>query len=257
MLCLTVTAALAFTLIGVGSPATAGAYATIAPPPIFSTAPGLPDNRVYEQVSPADKNGNDAGVNTNGTFYYGGTAHYALAAADGNGVLFEGAGPMGETTTGYNLYFEAQRSAAGWSTRAIMPRAQESTRTIAGTLGVQPEYVDPSADLSHVMFGAREGTFATPPNAKCGSKPGEQQLYLSGPDPLLAATWLARPEISDPIEVCSGEGASGVPVGGTPDFGTVYFTFPGTLLPEDVSRAPHVTNTTAHPELTAEPWGFY
>jgi hypothetical protein len=243
--------------MGVVSPAPAGADATIAPPPLYSTAPGLPDNRVYEQVSPTDKNGNNAGASTNTEVLFGGLDHYALAAADGNGVLFEGSGPMGETAAGYNLYFEAQRSAAGWSTRAIMPRAQESVAAVGGTLFVQPQYVDPSPDLSHVMFEARNGTFATPPNAKCGSFAGQDQLYLSTPDPLLAATWLARPEISNPIEVCAGEGGSGAPVGGAPDFGTVYFTFPGTLLPEDASRALYQTNTKFSLSEATEPWGFY
>jgi hypothetical protein len=254
----TISLAAALAARGVASPAPAGAYATIAPPPIYSTAPGLPDNRVYEQVSPTDKNGNQAGANTNREFQFGGWAHYALAAADGNGVLFEGSGPMGETTTGYNLYFEAQRSAAGWSTRPIMPPVQEHNGGTISTLNLQPEYVDPSADLSHVMFETRGGTFATPPNAKCGYEHnGSNQLYLSGPDPLLAATWLARPEISNPIEVCTLGGSSGAPVGGTLDFSTVYFTFPGTLLPEDASRAPYQTNTEQYAEDNTEPWGFY
>src|ERR1039457_5633682 len=135
--------------VGAAPPAPAGADPPIAPPPIFPTAPGLPDNRVYEQVSPTDKNGNNAGASTNTVLGFGGIAHYALAAADGNGVLFEGSGPMGETAAGYDLYFVAQRSAAGWSTRAIMPRSQER---VFGTLSVQPEYVDPSSDLTHVMF---------------------------------------------------------------------------------------------------------
>jgi len=49
-----------------------------------------------------------------------------------------------------------------------------------------------------------------------------------------------------------------MPIGGTPDFSTVYFTYPGTLLREDSSRAPH-----AHPRATSkedpevEAWGFY
>jgi hypothetical protein len=250
----TISLAAALAAIGVASPATAGADATIAPPPTYSSAPGLPDNRIYEQVSPTDKNGNQAGANTNTVLGFGGIAHYALAAADGNGVLFEGSGPMGETAAGYNLDFVAQRSAAGWSTRAIMPRAQE---LVFGTLGVQPGYVDPSADLSHVMFESGLGAYATPPNAQCGSgHRTEDQLYLSGPDPFVAATWLARPEISNPIEVCAIEGESGAPVGGTPDFSTVYFTFPGTLLPKDASRAPYQTITESAAEAT-EPWGFY
>src|ERR1039458_187406 len=180
----TIALAAGLAAIGVASPAPAGAYATIAPPPTYSTAPGLPDNRVYEQVSPTDKNGNQAGANTNTVLGFGGIAHYALAAAEGNGVLFEGSGPMGETAAGYNLYFVAQRSAAGWSTRAIMPRAQEPASAIGGTLGVQPGYVDPSSDLSHVMFESGIGAYATQPNAQCGiGHRAENQLYLSGPDP--------------------------------------------------------------------------
>ena len=246
-------ATLFLAILGVVLPAAAGADATIAPPPIYSSAPGLPDHRVYEQVSPTDKNGNQAGANTNESLGFGGIAHYALAAADGNGVLFEGSGAMGETAAGYNLYFVAQRSAAGWSTRAIMPRARNRTTT----LGAQPSYVDPSADLSHVMFESALGVYATPPNAQCGFEHrGEDQLYLSGPDPFVAATWLARPEISNPIENCTIEGEEGAPLGGTPDFSTVYFSFPGTLLPEDASRAPYQTSTESYAEET-EPWGFY
>jgi hypothetical protein len=252
----TISLAAGLAALGVASPAPAGADATIAPPPIFSTAPGLPDNRVYEQVSPTDKNGNDAGASTNQALAYGGRAHYALAAADGNGVLFEGSGAMGETAAGYNLYFVAQRSAAGWSTRAIMSRAQKSITT----LSAQPERVDPSADLSHVVFKAASGLFAPPPYPQCGyGHQGPNQLYLSGPDPFVAATWLERPEISDPIENCASAFGveSGAPVGGTPDFSTIYFTFPGTLLPEDASRAPHAHGEGQLGESNVEAWGLY
>jgi hypothetical protein len=248
-------ATLAFTATAT-LPASAGAEATIGPPPTFSSALGLPDNRVYEQVSPTDTNGNQAGSGTD-QFFKG--SHYALAAADGNSVLFEGTGPMGESAAGYNLFFVAQRSAAGWTTRSVLPRAQQSTEEIEGTLAVQPLYLDPSSDLSHVMFAARRGTFATPPNAKCGvtegGVEGERQLYLGGPGPFVAATWLARPEIPNPIENCQLYGESGAPVGGTPDFSTVYFTFPGTLLPEDASRAPHAHGRNEGEVVEA--WGFY
>ena len=61
-------AALIFTgavaAVGVVVPAGAGAYASIEGPPVFSSAPGLPDGRVYELVSPANKNGNEAGADT-------------------------------------------------------------------------------------------------------------------------------------------------------------------------------------------------
>jgi hypothetical protein len=236
----------AFGAVGIVAPSRAVAYATIAPPPNYSTASGLPDGRVYEQVSPTDKDGNQAGASTNIDLSFA-TAHYAVAGADGNSVLFEGSGPMGDTASGYGLYFVAERSADGWSTSGVLPRAQE--QVTAGTLDLQPEYVDPSSDLSHVMFRAYKGQFAPPPYSNCQ----EGGLYLSGPDPALAATWLGRPEIGDPVEDCSAD----VPVGGTPNFSTVYFASPGTLLPEDASRAPHASEEGSDHGQNIEAWGFY
>jgi hypothetical protein len=254
-------------------PASAHAYATIVPPPVFSTAPGLPDGRVYEQVSPADKSGNEAGAE--GNQYLGGS-HYALAAPDGNSVLFEATGAIGETASALSLFYVAQRSPEGWSARAVTPRLQQAASELGGLLVSRLGYLDPSSDLSHAMFAAKEGRYATPPNATCGSElDGRRQLYLSGSDPFVAATWLPQPEIKDPIENCSEEGESGAPVGGTPDFSTVYFTYPGTLLPEDASRVPHALGTHTFNEekeqkeaeeagddvviggQRVEAWGFY
>jgi hypothetical protein len=238
-------------------PAPVNAFATSAPPPSYSTAPGLPDGRVYEQVSPIDKDGNQAGAGTNETLSYGGLNHYALAAPSGNAFLYEGSGPFGETAAGYNLFYVAERTAAGWSTRSILPRAQ--TPTTGGTITVQPTRVDPSADLSHVVFKAG-GLFSASPYPKCGNESGENlnQLDLSGPDPFAPATWLERPQISNPIENCaSGFGfSSGAPIGGTPNFSTFYFTYPGTLLPEDTSRAPHAEGEI-HGKQSVEAWGLY
>lgn len=247
-------------LLSLALPGTAGAYATIAGPPVFSSAPGLPDGRVYEQVSPTDKNGNDAGGSTNEVAAYGGLDHYALAAPEGNGVLFEGSGPIGESAAGYNLYFVAERSAAGWHTRGILPRATERQSAGGGIITVQPERVDPSTDLSHVIFKSSEGLFAPAPYPQCGyDHRGGEQLYLSGSDPFLAATWLERAQISNPIENCAGGfGAeSGAPVGGTTNFSTVYFTYPGTLLPEDAARAPHAHGEGEGEEGNVDAWGLY
>ncbi len=233
-------AALFFTgVVGAPSvvlPTGAGAYATIAPPPIYSTAPGLPDGRVYELVSPANKDGNQAGAGTDVESRGAGTGQerYALAAPDGDSVLFEGTGPMGETPDAYDVYFVATRSSGGWTTRSVMPSAQQTAAEIGGTHGAEVIYVDPSSDLSHVMFKTYEGTYATdvPP----GAKKCREQAYLSGPDPFVPAAWLERPEIPNPIGSCAGYQTGRSPVGGTPDFSTVYFTFPGTLLAEDASR---------------------
>jgi hypothetical protein len=211
-------------------PASASAYATAGGPPIYSSAPGLPDGRVYEQVSPADKNGNEAGAGAvEGPDT--GENRYAFATPSGDSVLFEGTGAMGETADAYGEYFVATRTSGGWHTRSALPSAQESGAELGGTVGASLDGLDPSQDLSHVMFTSKRGIYSAPPNPKCGEV-GEGQTYLAGSDPFVVATWLNRPEISDSIGACNGSG----PVGGTPDFSTVYFTSVSTLLPEDSSR---------------------
>jgi len=229
--------------------ATASAYATIEGPPVFSSAPGLPDGRVYEQVSPADKNGNEAGSTTS-PFITGATQRYGYAAPEGNSVLFEGTGPMGESPSPDSVLFMAHRSSTGWSTRALAPAPQGKP---VGALSAQAGYVDPSQDLSHSMLLAGGYALAPEPNVPCE---GDEQLYLTGRDPFVAATWLEQPAIDDPIENCGSYLSSGAPAGGTPDFSTVYFTYPGTLLPEDASRAQHVSSGV-HVEAQVEAWGFY
>ena len=222
-------------------PATASADATLEGPPEFSAAPGLPDGRVYEQVSPADKNGNEAGGSTT-AYDTGATDHYGLASPDGNAVLFEGTGPIGESPSGLNKWFVATKKPGepGWGTRSLLPAETEGQ--YAGT-GL--DQLDPSSDLSHAVVLAAGNLLH---EEGCGGGP-----YLTGPDPFVAATWLRRPAIEDPIVNCqehSEEAAA--PVGGTPDFSTVYFTYAGTLLLEDAERALH--SGTGSP---VEAWGFY
>src|ERR1700733_5154436 len=106
-------------------PASAGAFASLEGPPKFSAAPGLPDGREYVQVSPADKNGNEAGASTT-VVDTGAVDHYGLASTDGNAVLFEGTGPMGESPSGANKWFVATKKAGepGWSTRSLLPAVE-------------------------------------------------------------------------------------------------------------------------------------
>jgi hypothetical protein len=212
----------------------AHAYATLEASPEFSAAPGLPDGREYVQVSPADKNGNQAGGSTTPQ-ETGAIDHYGLASADGNSVLFEGTGPIGESPSGDNKWFVATKKAGepGWSTRAMTPAIR------AGGLGTSLNQLDPSSDLSHAIV--ESGSLL----ASQGLCP---TLFLTGSDPFVAATWLGRTELADPVVHCQAE-AEITPAGGTPDFSTVYFTYPGTLLPEDEQRAPHAGGEEA--------WGFY
>jgi hypothetical protein len=219
------------------SPAAARAYATIEGPPIYSSASGLPDGRVYEQVSPTDKNGNQAGAGTD-PFIVGANNHYGYATPDGNAVEFEGTGPMGESPGGASLFFAATKNklGAGWSTRSLAPTGYEGRGDNgATTLSSQFVDVEPSSDLSHATLQARADNLIPPPGNECGG------LYLVGPDPLVAATSLLEPRRNVSFE-CRGQEAAAV--GGTRSFSTVYFTASYPLLPEDASRSP-------------EAWGFY
>ena len=234
--------------------ASASAYATTEGPPVFSSAPGLPDGRVYEQVSPADKNGNEAGFTTDG-FTPAAQAHYGYAAADGNAVTFEGTGPMGESPSVDNTEFVASKNKEkpGWGTRGISPAPRHDGKIVTlealggGLRGF------PSADLSHAVVGAgNHYTFASSlPTEEC-----EGQIYLAGSDPYAAVTPLERAEIENPVGGCAeGDGPS--VVGGTPSFSIVYFTYPGTLLPEDASRAPHADRNIGTKGGDFEADGFY
>jgi hypothetical protein len=250
-------------LAGVGLmvalPATASAYATIEGPPIYSSAPGLPDGRVYEQVSPTDKNGNQAGSTTN-PFITGAAERYGYAAPDGNSVLFEGTGPMGESPSPTSLQFVAQRLSTGWSTRALEPAQHHGGASVETLDAADALALDPSTDLSHAMVQTGNGyTLASSlPNEACSF-----QLYLTGPDPLVASTWLQQPApaTANPIVSCVSGKETGAPVGGTPNFSTVYFTSPDVLLPEDASRAPHAAPKGQAPNPyergEVEAWGFY
>jgi hypothetical protein len=217
--------ALALLGVGIGCalPGAAGAEATIAPPPVYSTAPGLPDGRLYEQASPADKNGG---------YSAGEYPQYSLASPDGNAVLFGGTGAMGNAVDSLSGYFVARRSTAGWSTTQAIPRPIENG-AFAGILAYQATLL-PSADLSHLVFttGAYGDSYVSQDPG------GGNSIYLAGPDPLVSPVWLAQPAISQPILPTSLGFKAGL-VGASPDLSVVYFSYEGTLLPQDASRAPN------------------
>jgi hypothetical protein len=191
-------------------PASASAYATTEGPPVFSSAPGLPDGRVYELASPPNKDGNEAGASS--LLFTGnlpGNLRYSVASGEGDSVLFEGTGPMGEDSSPDSLYFVATRTGSGWKTRSVAPSPEQSASQL-GPIFAAAKQLDISPDFSHAMVVGS----ATLAPKEC---PGD--TYLTGPDPFVPA-------------ICPG---GGTPVGGTPDFGTVYFSGPP-QLPEDSSR---------------------
>ncbi len=237
------------------APATAGAYAAIEGPPAYSSASGLPNGRVYEQVSPADTNGNEAGFGTS-PYDVGDLEHYGVAAPDGQSVLFEGTGALGNSPWGASQWFVATRDTSGWTTRAIEPRAQQTLGEVGGILGAKAKTLDPSEDLSSSLVeSASRETLAPLAGTNCPNPRGSvAQLYLAGPNPFDAAVWLEQPEMGPPASpvVNCEKYRGGVPAGGSPNFSVVYFAYPGTLLPEDAARAAHAGSGES-----VEAWGFY
>lgn len=217
----------------------------IALPSVTSAA--LPDGRIYEQVSPANKNGNVVGNPLIRTGSFG------LASADGDSVVFVGSGAMGTSYSSTVNEFVARRSSSGWATSSAIPREQGeiSDNTTFGP----PLTVVPSSDFSRFLFGAVSPYVSSEPTEGGSSS----NIFLSE-NPAVEPTWIARPTISNPIPE-PGNNASEhdyLIVGGTPDFGTVYFTYSGTLIRQDESRAPHVGDGLGNsPGDKDSPWGFY
>jgi hypothetical protein len=216
---ITLTLSLAATLAaGAGGalPAPAGAYATVAPPPRQSSATSLPDGRVYEQVSPANKHGYQAGAVTELGVGAEHVLGYSLASADGNAVSFGSLGPSAEVvSSGDNQEFVARRSVGGWRSRAAMPRGFNNI--LNGGIGQVLFWYEFSSDLSHLVFDINRPDVAGAPNGSLVN------LYLEGPDPLAEPVWLARPvgEVT-PLEESR---QPLVVLGASPDLSTVYFAF--------------------------------
>jgi hypothetical protein len=205
---------------------------------------GLPDDRVYEQVSPRQKNGNDAGV-----VGLGAAAGYADASAAGDRVAYFQSGPFGETSSGADLYSVSGRNpSSGWETNAALPPEDLPN---GDTLGKEAFTFLASDDFTRFVFSALG------PFAKENSSTAEDfdlGLYRTRGNSS-EPEWLSRPAFPSFSEATPEPGKLQspriLPVGGSsPDLGTVYFTYFGTLVPADDSRAPLV-------EGPEPPWGFY
>jgi hypothetical protein len=200
-------------------PAVASAYATIAPLPHQSSSTGLPDGRVYEMVSPANKHGFQAAASE---FGFGEAKYlgYSLASADGDTVSFFSAGAAGEVVaSGVDAEFVARRSVGGWKSRSAMPRGL-NLNTTSGGFRQEPKWLDFSSDFSHLVFDINGTDVASAPDGS------EVNLYLAGPDPFVEPIWLARPVGNEEIEL---DGSMSV-LGGSPDLRTVYFDHEGNLI---------------------------
>ena len=231
----------AFALLGVLAWASsARALVSIGAPPQAGPT-GLPDGRVYEEVSPAFKNGNFVDFASDLSF--------GQAAADGNADLYMMSGAAGTSYAGMVSEYVSRRTpGVGWSTSAATPRPQGSISIFSA-----PTSIVPSADFKRFAFTANTPYVSGDP----GSPYSSPNIFLTE-NPAVEPTWLSRPLISNPIPALGELTLNGhkyLITGATPDLSTVYFTYSGTLLPEDAARAANVGEGQNEPG--PYPWGFY
>lgn len=205
-------------------------------------APGIADGRAYEQVSPPDKNGNQAGPPAQGGSSFG------VTSASGDRVLYSSTGPIGEASSGVDNFSVSTRSATAWTTRAALPQPPEASRDLVSPF--DPVWLLPSADLSGVVFTAHNPftaaplDFSNPEFSFIGtflSHEGEATEWLG--DPTVGNPFPALEEVEAPADL--------VLAGASADLSVVYFEYYGILVPEDAPRRATVVGG----ELRA--WGLY
>jgi hypothetical protein len=179
----------------------------------------------------------------------GGAASYADASAAGDRVAYSQDGPFGVTSSGADEYSVSSRNpSSGWETSAVLPPEDLANGDILGRL---PQSFLASADLSRFVFAAL-GPFAKENSATTGDENlGLYRTRGNSSEP----EWLSRPTYPSFSEAKPEPGKIGapeiLPIGGSgPSLSTVYFTYFGTLVPEDDSRA-------VPGETEKKPWGFY
>lgn len=202
-------------------------------------SPGLPNGRIYEQVSPPNKYGNAAGQ------YVPGFTSFPLMAlsADGNGAAFSVTGPIGESATGFAELGLSKRSQGGWASSDALPRAIGN-----GVLELSfPGTFDVSADMTKTLFTSIKAY-----NAKQVSNEGIAEgdpLYLAGaagqPVWYGEPVWVGEPQIPNP-EQWSGPAipSTYTLAGASSDFNTIYFNWSGTLTTGDNVPDPALEGAT-------------
>lgn len=213
----------------------AGAVATAGQPPLAGPT-GLPDGRLFEQVSPTKKHGN----------YFYPTIKFGLASTDGDAVVYPMSGPVGEeASSGLLTEFASKRTPGrGWQTTSTTPRPTASEVNVFDG----PLTMVPSADFTRFAFTSL--TSFVPDDIATPQLTSGVNVFVSY-GPFAEPAWAGRPRISEPIPRVGHVGWSYYSIAGaSPSLETVYFRVNGTLVPEDASRQPHADNGV-------EPEGFY
>ncbi len=161
----------------------------------------LPECRAYEQVTPVDKNGYDAGINS-----VGGAPFYTAGQA-GGALAFESFGAFGDTVAAPFLNsFLSTRSASGWKTHNLgVPLEPQPFTQFSAVTGL-------SANLDSVVLHVPRALPQAP-----GAASGEENDYLMDPASDTLTTLLA--------------GDNGGFLTATPDFKTILVHSPRVLAP--------------------------
>jgi hypothetical protein len=154
----------------------------------------LPECRAYEQVSPVDKNGFDAGMNF-------GQQNY-VASTDGSAVFFQSFGGFGDAKTAsvFNHYL-SRRGSEGWQTKGLTPAQKIKTLN-----GGSPEIPWLTPDL---RFAAVEG--------------GQQGHLAPGDNPDISNGYRLDTLTGNYITVAAARQAVSAFGGGTADGSRMFF----------------------------------
>jgi DNA-binding beta-propeller fold protein YncE len=196
---------------------------TTAPPPSTTRAgiPGtgfLPDDRGWEKVSPADKNGGDIMADS----------QRVRVATDGDAVNFASLAAFGDARgTGLATDYASVRGLGDWSTHAITP--PQTAHTIPFIIStLQALYTGPfSDDLSHGVFLGVSPVTSDPNVSNVTNIYVRNDLKTPGPGhydlvsacPLCASTSSPLPPIAAPIQ----GGVAPYFAGASTDYGHVIF----------------------------------
>lgn len=135
-----------------------------------AAAPTLPEGRVYEQVTPADKNGGDVGGPAlSGLF----ASARGQSSTDGDAIAYVSLSAFGDVQSGELVtQYVSTRGTEGWSTHAISPA---NPTPGARGINLSPfQFFTP--DLSTAVLDWRE------PALTAGAPAGFDSLYLRGSD---------------------------------------------------------------------------
>jgi hypothetical protein len=232
---------------------TEGEDRTFLAPPIMGPLPrpgvsGLPDERVYEQVTPSSKNGNSYSALISHNF--------GIAGSDGNAIVYPMTGGVGTAYAGIINEFVSKRTpASGWQTTSTTPKPA----TINISPVTTPTEMVPSTDFKRFLFTSVSAFVqAEPHHEASGFSTSSVNIFLSE-NPAGEPEWLGAPQLANPVPAPGEVRVYDYWVAGaSADLGTVYFTYAGTLVPEDAPRASRVESAFQTREFAqVSSFGFY